>query len=38
MAKKNSANLETISLKELDRTVLYRNIYDKLVVEPPVGE
>ncbi|MBK7453428.1 MAG: hypothetical protein IPJ46_06830 [Anaerolineales bacterium] len=38
MAKKYSANLETISLKELDRTALYRNIYDKLEVDPPVGE
>ena len=38
MAKKYSANLEPISLKELDRAALYRNIYDKLEVEPPVGE
>ena len=38
MAKKPSIVMETVSLDQIDRTKLLRAIYDKVEVEPPVGE
>ena len=38
MAKKTSVGLVTTSLNEVDRDALLRVIYDKVEMEPPVGE
>lgn len=38
MAKKLSVELPTISLGEINKTALLRAIYDKIEVEPPLGE
>lgn len=38
MAKKPSVELVTVSLNEVDRSILLKAIYDKVDVEPPVGE
>lgn len=38
MAKKNSVELATVSLDVVDRDALLKVIYDKVDIEPPVGE
>jgi pilus assembly protein CpaF len=38
MAKKTSVELVTVSLDEVDRNILLKAIYDKVDIEPPVGE
>jgi pilus assembly protein CpaF len=38
MAKKSSVELATVSLDEVDRDTLLKAIYDKVDIEPPVGE